>query len=187
MLGLLLKDFYNTRKQALWYLAMILIFCVLSVVLENIAFAATIGVLVTISMPLSAIAYEEKDSWQKFVIASGTSSKTIVGEKYILGLLFSLISSIGYLIVFFVSGIGTYEIIELILPICLQFIALAFVLPIIFKFGVEKGRVYMIVIALALMAVFIGLMPLLGNVMISGQTIIIICAICATILFSILS
>ena len=45
----------------------------------------------------------------------------------------------------------------------------------------------MIVIALALMAVFIGLMPLLGNVMISGQTIIIICAICATILFSILS
>ena len=65
MLGLLLKDFYNTRKQALWYLAMILIFGVLSVVLENIAFAATIGVLVTISMPLSAIAYEEKDRYQQ--------------------------------------------------------------------------------------------------------------------------
>ena len=71
MLGLLLKDLFNIRKQALWYAAMIVIFCVISAVLQNVAFASTIGILVTISIPLTAIAYEEKDGWQKFVVASG--------------------------------------------------------------------------------------------------------------------
>ena len=64
----------------------------------------------------------------------------------------------------------------------MQFIALAFVLPIVFKFGVEKGRVYMIIIAVALLAALIGLMPLLDGVMSSGQTIIAICVACATLL-----
>ena len=56
MLGLLLKDLFNIRKQALWYAAMIVIFCVISAVLQNVAFASTIGILVTISIPLTAIA-----------------------------------------------------------------------------------------------------------------------------------
>lgn len=72
MLGLLLKDIYNVRKQAIWYLAMIALFCGLSIILKNVAFSSTIGILVTISMPLTAIAYEEKDGWQKFVVASGS-------------------------------------------------------------------------------------------------------------------
>ena len=75
MLGLLLKDFYNVRKQAAWYAAMIVLFCVISVALGNTAFASTIGILVTVSIPITAIAYEEKDGWQKFVVASGTRAR----------------------------------------------------------------------------------------------------------------
>lgn len=187
MLGLLLKDLFNIRKQALWYAAMIVIFCVISAVLQNVAFASTIGILVTISIPLTAIAYEEKDGWQKFVVASGTSIKTIVGEKYFLGVLFALVSSVGYCIIFVIVGVEINRLFELVTPICMQFIALAFVLPIVFKFGVEKGRVYMIIIAVALLAALIGLMPLLDGVMSSGQTIIAICVACATVLLLIIS
>lgn len=187
MLGLLLKDLFNIRKQALWYAAMIVIFCVISAVLQNVAFASTIGILVTISISLTAIAYEEKDGWQKFVVASGTSIKTIVGEKYFLGVLFALVSSVGYCIIFVIVGVETNRLFELVTPICMQFIALAFVLPIVFKFGVEKGRVYMIIIAVALLAALIGLMPLLDGVMSSGQTIIAICVACATVLLLIIS
>ena len=69
MLGLLLKDIYNIKKQAIWYLAMIVLFCGLSIALKNVAFSSTIGILITVSMPLTAIAYEEKDVWPKFVNA----------------------------------------------------------------------------------------------------------------------
>lgn len=82
MSGLILKDLYNIRKQAIWYVVMIILFSVLSIVLKNAAFAYAIGILVTISIPLAAIAYEEKDGWQKFAIASGMDIKTIVGEKF---------------------------------------------------------------------------------------------------------
>lgn len=43
MLGLLLKDIYNIKKQAIWYLAMIVLFCGLSIALKNVAFSSTIG------------------------------------------------------------------------------------------------------------------------------------------------
>ena len=39
MSGLILKDLYNIRKQAIWYVVMIILFSVLSIVLKNAAFA----------------------------------------------------------------------------------------------------------------------------------------------------
>lgn len=76
MRGLLIKDFYNIWKQGLWYAAMIAMFCGISVIAENPAFSATIGILASASVPLTAIAYEEKDGWQKFAAAGGLSAGT---------------------------------------------------------------------------------------------------------------
>lgn len=121
MLGLLLKDIYNVRKQAIWYLAMIALFCGLSIILKNVAFSSTIGILVTISMPLTAIAYEEKDGWQKFVVASGTKIRTIVGEKYLLGIVFALVSIIVYAVTFMLVGETENRAVEITAPICMQF------------------------------------------------------------------
>ena len=123
MRGLLIKDFYNIWKQGLWYAAMIAMFCGISVIAENPAFSATIGILASASVPLTAIAYEEKDGWQKFAAA---------------------------------------------------------VLPLIFRFGIEKGRTYMIALVVVFMLVFIGLMPLVGKAEISQPTFI-ACLSCATV------
>lgn len=169
MLGLLLKDIYNVRKQAIWYLAMIALFCGLSIILKNVAFSSTIGILVTISMPLTAIAYEEKDGWQKFVVASGTKIRTIVGEKYLLGIVFALVSIIVYAVTFMLVGETENRAVEITAPICMQFFVLSVVLPMVFKFGVERGRVYMIVAAVALMAVLIAVFPLLEDMQEEGQ------------------
>ncbi len=180
MLGLLIKDFFNTRKQIVWYVAMIILFCVLSVVMQNVAFCATLGILVTVSMPLTAIAYEEKDGWQKFIIASGMNIKVIVVEKYLLGFLFALLSSVGYSVVFAITG-AEGGAAELVSPICMQIIALAVVLPIIFKFGVEKGRVYMIALILILVVALIALMPFIGDALAGNQAVYISCIVCATV------
>lgn len=59
MTGLLIKDIYNIRKQALWYVALIVFFCILSISIENIGFSAAIGMVVTVNIPLMAIAYEK--------------------------------------------------------------------------------------------------------------------------------
>lgn len=174
MLGLLLKDIYNIKKQAIWYLAMIVLFCGLSIALKNVAFSSTIGILITVSMPLTAIAYEEKYGWQKFVIASGTKTSAIIGEKYLLGIVFALISMIFYLCTFMIVGEAEQRAIEITAPICMQFFILAVVLPMVFRFGVEKGRVYMIAAVVALMAILIAVFPLLGDMQ-DGGTAFVIC------------
>ena len=170
MLGLLLKDIYNIKKQAIWYLAMIVLFCGLSIALKNVAFSSTIGILITVSMPLTAIAYEEKDGWQKFVIASGTKTSAIIGEKYLLGIVFALISMIFYLCTFMLVGETENRAVEITAPICMQFFVLSVVLP----------MVYMIVAVVALMAVLIAVFPLLEDMQ-KGGTIFIICACVFTV------
>ncbi len=175
MLGLLLKDLYNLRKQAIWYLSMIVVFFGLSIILNNVAFASTIGILVTISMPLTAIAYEEKDGWQKFVVASGTKISTIVGEKYLLGIVFAAIGLIAYSLTFMLVVQTEQSAVEYTLPACMQFFTLAVILPVIFRFGVEKGRAYMIVVIVIIMLMLIGVLTFLKDVD-KGETLLIICA-----------
>ncbi len=156
MKGLLLKDLYNIRKQAWWYLSMILLFCLLSVTVQNIAFAGTIGVLVTVSVPLIAIGYEENDSWQKFVVASGRDIKTIVAEKYLLGIICAVTGFVAYAVVYLLSERTSLT--DLFVPLFMQITVLSVMLPTVFKFGVDKGRVYMIAVILIFMLAFIGLL-----------------------------
>lgn len=154
MTGLLLKDFYNVRKQILWYLAMIVLFCAVSVFAHNSAFGATIGILVTVSILLTAFAYEEKDGWNKFVAASGMGKWTIVGEKYVLGLIFAVLSTAAYLVAFIL--IQDYcDWLDFILPVCMQLFMFAVTLPLVIKFGTERGRVYMIVAMVVLIIVLL--------------------------------
>ncbi len=175
MSGLILKDLYNIRKQAIWYVVMIILFSVLSIVLKNAAFAYAIGILVTISIPLAAIAYEEKDGWQKFAIASGMDIKTIVGEKFFLGVVFAIIGSVAYTIVVVIIGTEENRVTELIASICMQLLMLAAVLPIVFRFGAEKGRTYMIAAVVVLLAVFIAVMPFYGRIVGDEEIIFAVC------------
>ena len=163
MLGLLIKDFYNLKKQLLWYIVIIIIFNILSLNINNIAFSATIGVLVAVSVPLSAIAYEEKDGWQKFAIASGISTESITGEKYLLGIICAVVCDIFYL--FVLIFLNTEHILEeFFIPVCIQIISLSTLLPLIFKFGAEKGRVLMIFALILLLSIFVFLMNYLDSI-----------------------
>lgn len=182
MSGLILKDLYNIRKQAIWYVVMIILFSVLSIVLKNAAFAYAIGILVTISIPLAAIAYEEKDGWQKFAIASGMDIKTIVGEKFFLGVVFAIIGSVAYTIVVVIIGTEENRVTELIASICMQLLMLAAVLPIVFRFGAEKGRTYMIAAVVVLLAMFIAVMPFYGRIVGDEEIIFAVCMIVFAVL-----
>ncbi len=182
MSGLILKDLYNIRKQAIWYVVMIILFSVLSIVLKNAAFAYAIGILVTISIPLAAIAYEEKDGWQKFAIACGMDIKTIVGEKFFLGVVFAIIGSVAYTIVVVIIGTEENRVTELIASICMQLLMLAAVLPIVFRFGAEKGRTYMIAAVVVLLAVFIAVMPFYGRIVGDEEIIFAVCMIVFAVL-----
>ena len=165
MIGLLIKDIYNIRKQALWYLATIIIFAFLSIVLKNGGFIASIGMVTAVNVPLTAIAYEESEGWQKFIVASGIKISNIVIEKYIMGLIFSFISTIALLIFFLMTEVVSNSWLEFTISVCMQLLTLSIAMPITFKFGVEKSRSYLMVAVCAIMVVFVALMTLFDKVL----------------------
>lgn len=179
MIGLLIKDIYNIRKQALWYLATIIIFAFLSIVLKNGGFIASIGMVTAVNVPLTAIAYEEREGWQKFIVASGTKISHIVIEKYIMGLVFSFISTIALLIFFLMTEVAINSWLEFTISVCMQLLTLSIAMPITFKFGVEKSRSYLMVAVFAIMVIFVALMTLFGKVL---NTIVINVALISSLL-----
>ena len=179
MIGLLIKDIYNIRKQALWYLATIIIFAFLSIVLKNGCFIASIGMVTAVNVPLTAIAYEEREGWQKFIVASGTKISHIVIEKYIMGLVFSFISTIALLIFFLMTEVAINSWLEFTISVCMQLLTLSIAMPITFKFGVEKSRSYLMVAVFAIMVIFVALMTLFGKVL---NTIVINVALISSLL-----
>lgn len=179
MIGLLIKDIYNIRKQVLWYLATIIIFAFLSIVLKNGGFIASIGMVTAVNVPLTAIAYEEREGWQKFIVASGTKISHIVIEKYIMGLVFSFISTIALLIFFLMTEVAINSWLEFTISVCMQLLTLSIAMPITFKFGVEKSRSYLMVAVFAIMVIFVALMTLFGKVL---NTIVINVALISSLL-----
>ena len=179
MIGLLIKDIYNIRKQALWYLATIIIFAFLSIVLKNGGFIAGIGMVTAVNVQLTAIAYEEREGWQKFIVASGTKISHIVIEKYIMGLVFSFISTIALLIFFLMTEVAINSWLEFTISVCMQLLTLSIAMPITFKFGVEKSRSYLMVAVFAIMVIFVALMTLFGKVL---NTIVINVALISSLL-----
>ena len=158
MLGLIIKDLYNIRKEIVWYIFLTVIFCALSAISNSIVLISAIGIFATISIPLTAIAYEEKDGWQRFVLSCGIKPKTAVFEKYLLGFLFALLSSAAYFIILAFSNAEAEKWTQYLMSFCLQIISLSVVLPVIFKLGVEKGRVFLILLILGIVLIFVSLM-----------------------------
>ena len=163
MIGLLLKDLYVIRKQIAWYAGMLFFFVFFSLLYSSIAYAAFIVLSFTVSIPLAALSYEEKDHWQRFAVSSGLSAKTVVGEKYLLGVIFSVLATLVFFGFFlFMDDSGqSWE--GFVVSVCLQLLFLAIDLPLVFRYGVERGR--MIAIALVFLEVLflIGAVNLFSN------------------------
>ena len=60
MFGLILKDLKNVAGQAIYYLAILAILYVVAFLTKNVYFYAGAVVFFSISVPVSAIAYDEK-------------------------------------------------------------------------------------------------------------------------------
>lgn len=162
MKGLFLKDFYNLRQLLLWYGVMMALFVAAAVISKNLSFMMGFGVFITISTASSSMAYDEKDNWYKFARACGLSPLAIAAEKYLLTLALGAIS-------FALLAVCQAVIGEIDWMLNAGFFAInlmigAVVFPVLFKFGVEKGRLALIAALVAAIALSVLLMSVSGSI-----------------------
>lgn len=148
MKGLLLKDLITLKAQAKVMAALIAFYVFLALSSQNNAmFGGIISVMAAI-LPVTSLSYDEKAKWDKYALSMPVSRKDMVISKYLLGL---LLLGAAFLINMLFNIFAATDTIKdvFILSYSLAAVGLVFlslILPVLFQFGVEKGRLFMFII-----------------------------------------
>lgn len=150
MRGLLLKDWYTLIKT----MRLMLLILVIWACIPGFSFAPFV-VFYAAMLPVTALAYDERSKWDELAVMMPYSAKDIVLSKYALGLLcVGAATVIAFIAQFVLSLVGIVEFdfaefAALLLIACLALILLALNLPLMFRMGVEKGRIALMILICA--------------------------------------
>ncbi len=162
MRGLLLKDFYMVWKYCKIYLIVVLVFIAVFIVGDNSLYFVFYPCLLAGMIPITLIAYDERSGWESYCKGLPYTGVQIVSAKYIVGLccqaLTLLLTGIAFaarMIYAEKFDIGEF-LYFLILVQVISCAASASVLPFLYRFGVEKGRIaYYVMVGLIVAGAFI--------------------------------
>lgn len=144
MKALILKDTYVIWRQMKYFLVMILIFSALPNGFNN-AFAVVYASM----LPYTALAYDERSKWDQMAAMMPYSTRDVVLGKYVFGwLCIGAAAVLSGLFQAVLSLVTDREVLPgtLVLSVLGALCILAITLPVMFRFGVEKGRLAMFLI-----------------------------------------
>ena len=148
MKALLKKDIFVLMRQMRMFLLMIAIFAVIPQMNMSIFAIVYCGML-----PYTAMAYDERSKWDDLAAAMPYTVGDIVLSKYVLGWLAvggaTVLSALGNFI-FGRFAAADFSMDALLPSMCVGLLAMAVTLPPMFRFGVEKGRMFFIFLFVAL-------------------------------------
>ena len=162
MTALLRKDIYVADKQARLLVVLALIFCLI----PNMgAFSSTYALMTAFMIPINSLAYDEKGKWDKFAAMLPYRVSELVGSKYLLCVIYTalafLIVALGAAVQGLVvtkTGIDWTDLweTELVLIAAMVFI-MDLALPMLYRFGTERGRMLMVLMLGVALGVGLGL------------------------------
>ena len=170
MRGLLRKDWYMTLRYGKFFLAFVLIYAVIAAFSEMGMLFSLINVMIGGMLVKTLISYEEQSKWDSMAVYLPVTAECIVAEKYVVGLisvaLTSLLTAGTIAAACSLSGRGA------VLPFGSHVLLLmgagtlwlALEMPVLFKFGVEKGRLALIAALVAAIALSVLLMSVSGSI-----------------------
>lgn len=147
MKGLLLKDWYMCIRYCRAFLVLVGVFLVVSFFENDNFFFQLYPTMIASIIPMSLISYDERDRWTAYSGTLPYTRRQLVSAKYLIGLFFgafSFLVSLAAFAVFMITS-DTFSI-ESFLFIAVRLLVLGligptFLLPFVFKFGAEKGRI----------------------------------------------
>lgn len=156
MKGLLLKDIINLKGQLVTYLVIYVIWMAVGYFNDSPAFFMGVMQMLIVMIPLMALAYDEKARWDQFAVTMPITRRQIVLSRYLFVMMvivvFVLLAGAGSMII---GGVPEETLIIMVFSIPLGMIINDISLPVMLKFGVEKGRfVFLGVIALCFLIGF---------------------------------
>lgn len=154
MKGLLYKDFCVLKKQVKILIVFVVFYAIWSVLAQIPSMMGTMVIILSIMLPISSMSYDETGQWYRYAFSLPVSRRTLVLSKYMLGFLTALagllVCAIGNLVILSLTNWENALESWITIGACLEVgvIFLSVLIPVLFKFGVEKGRFLIVAIAL---------------------------------------
>ena len=168
MNGLIRKDLYVADRTG--RLLMILAL-VLSLVPSMGSFGSTYAMMMALMIPLNAIAYDEKCKWDRYAAMLPYKVGQLVWSKYLLAYLFTVLAEAIVLLGSVIRGRISHEpstpedlLSFSVLLLGVMPVMIAAVLPPLYRFGSEKGRLVMLVFMGIGVGITLGLAGIFGEV-----------------------
>ena len=145
MKGLLLKDIFTLEKQMRLLLIVIAGFALIPT-----SFMINFTMVYGLIIPISSFGYDERAKWDRLMRMMPIPERSIILSKYVLGYSFvGLISVIMLIAQFGYHAFGYRDLtlasypdflVNVIFMVFMALIGYAVLMPFIFKFGMERGR-----------------------------------------------
>lgn len=171
MKGLLVKDFLYLKKQGKTLVILILFFAVFGIVSGEKEINTFIGGVITavsLVLVINTLAFDESCKWDIYAFSLPVSRKVAVSEKYVFMVIVSVCLSVLGGVLYCVSqhGINAEGISIIIGCACACMLICSILLPLIYKFGIQKAKLSFLVV------VFfpIVIMPLLEKANVKGPS-----------------
>lgn len=146
MKGLLIKDFYVLKKQLYVVGALMLFYLFYSISLKSPTMIGVAIILVSFLIPVTSLAYDDQSKWNQYALSLPMTRKTIVQSKYLLGAITTLLGvafcAVGNVIILSLGSEMDAQTTWTVTVIYAEIGCLmnALFLPVLLKFGAEKGR-----------------------------------------------
>ena len=158
MKGLILKDLLNLKKAIK---TMLIVGIAYSIFFSTVQPTFLTGILTLLfsMQSLSSFSYDEYAKWDSYALTLPISRKDLVLSKYILFMTFPIIGSVLSIILSTIIGLFKQTlIVEEIFASAMGFlfsmeILLLILLPLIFKFGIERGRIMITVVSFSIFGI----------------------------------
>lgn len=172
MKSLILKDLYNIGHNAKSMLFILVIFAVAFIPTSDVEGYIFMCAILCSMMIVTTFSFDDTSKWTRYAMITPISKKDLVAGKYIVLAIFCVIGSLFGMVVgaiggvilkkvsFDLAGIGELLFLTLVAWV-ISLILGSISIPLVFKFGAEKGRVLILVSFLIPAAICFGIYQLL--------------------------
>ena len=165
MKGLLIKDFKMIKKIGIIVILISALFFAISILSESSLNFSYYSILLLSAFTINIMGYDEQANWNKYETILPISKTKIVFEKYLLILIMITPAiMIENLILYFNKSINASEIFDwsssmLLLGIIIPCV----ILPIIFKVGYLKSRIFKLILIGLTAAIMVTITPIISQ------------------------
>lgn len=166
MKALLYKDFYTLWKYCKTYFLMCAFFLTISVFDQSQQIFGLYPLVLMGMLPMTAIAYDERDKWETNALTMPFSRRQLVTEKYLftlilMGMTFCITAVASFLNLWIAGSFDPMEYVGgLSVRLVLAMVGPAIMLPMVFKFGAEKGRLAYVIALVVILGAGVGVILL---------------------------